>query len=363
MNLGIDNPDMIFFSRGRGRGHAIPDMAILGALRKIEPQLRVSVYTYGTGLMAFRQAGEYAFDLDLPDLCNPWEVVQRVGQVLRHTHARLLVSHEEFGAIPAARIFELPSVFLTHWFGAQYSQQMQALADVDQILFIEAQGHFLEPEYLQGKIHYIGPVLRQFCCLPQDRQQLRMELGATRDEAVIVLFPGTSSEGQAPLFDLILNAFQALPRERKRLIWVAGSDFDWIAAKCADYDNITVLESDQRPERLMAASDLAITKGTYNIGKELAALGVPSISLSLGKNPIDDYFSRCLPGNTFLYAQETLPATLTQCMESALQRGLATPDLAAMDGSGAVRAAECLLQLLRSGALPPLPVNTVAQPE
>jgi hypothetical protein len=354
MNLRIDNPDLIFFSRGRGRGHAIPDMAILEVLRRMAPELRVCVYTYGTGLLAFRQAGQSAVDLELLDMCNPWEVVQRVGQVLRHAPARLLVSHEEFSAIPAARIFGLPSVFLTHWFGPQNSTQMQALADVDQVLFMETQGHFPEPDYLQGKIRYIGPVLRRFRCLPLDRQRSRMELGIVHDEAVVVLFPGTSSEGQAPIFDLILNAFQALPRARKRLIWVAGEEFEWIKAKCADFANITVIEIDQQPERIMAASDLPITKGTYNIGKELAALGVPSISLSLGKNPIDDYFSRCLPDNTFLYAQETLAATLTLCMEAALQRGLSAPDLAAMDGSGAAKAAECLLQVLQSCALPSL---------
>ena len=38
----------------------------------------------------------------------------------------------------------------------------------------------------------------------------------------------------------------------------------------------------------MVASDLAITKGNRNIVLELSALGIPSITISHGLNPIDD---------------------------------------------------------------------------
>ena len=347
LDFAIYNSDVLFFSRGRGLGHAIPDMAILEELRRFSPRLRISVCTYGTGYKAFRDRGQTAFDLKLTDDCNVWEVAQAVGRILRQTQASLVVSHEEFAAIPAAKIFEIPSVFVTHWLAPQNSFLMQAIADVDHVLFLEEQGHFLTPDYLQGKIHYVGPVLRRFCCVPDDRRRLRIECGAPPEETIIVLFPGTGSGWQEPIFNLILEAFDALPRKRKRLIWVAGEDFDRISLLCSRHNGITVLQSVLCPEHLMAASDLAITAGTYNVGKELGALGVPSISLSVGKNPIDDYFARCLPHNTFLYAQDTDSTALTGCIEEALTRGLFTPDPSAMDGSGAAKAARYLFELIQ----------------
>ena len=39
----------------------------------------------------------------------------------------------------------------------------------------------------------------------------------------------------------------------------------------------------------MVASDVAITKGNRNIVVELAALGIPSVSLADGLNRIDDF--------------------------------------------------------------------------
>lgn len=348
MNHPVGDPDVIFFSRGFGRGHAIPDLAILEALGKIAPQVRVCLCSYGSGLQTIRQAGQPAFDLDLPELCTEWQVVARAGQFLRRTSPRLVIGHEEFGAIPAARIFGLPTAFITHWFGPEKIPSMQALAGVDRILFIEAPGHFPEPHFLQGRIDYVGSVLRRFRFLPSDRKQLRKELNVACDETIVTCFLGSWGEEKSPVCDLILEAFQGLPRERKRLIWVASRDFAIVAEKCSGKEDVTVLEWLEEPERIMIASDLAITKGTYNVGKELEAIGVPSISLSHGRNPIDDHYSRCLSNNTFLYADETSPRTLISHMEALLQRGPGKARSDVMDGSGAVRAAEWLIHLLSS---------------
>lgn len=96
----------------------------------------------------------------------------------------------------------------------------------------------------------------------------------------------------------------------------------------------------------MVASDVAITKATYNIGRELSVLGIPSISLSHGANPIDDLYARSFSGATFLWAKETDAGTLTGYLKAALERGLSSPDYCALGGVGARKAARSLVRML-----------------
>jgi UDP-N-acetylglucosamine:LPS N-acetylglucosamine transferase len=62
-------------------------------------------------------------------------------------------------------------------------------------------------------------------------------------------------------------------------------------------------DDDSEFDRIMAASDLGITKGNRNIVLELAAMGVPALSVSHGLNVIDDLRTAALPNNrTVRYA-------------------------------------------------------------
>ena len=48
---------ILWFSRGRGRGHAIPDIEIIGALRQQRPDCEVRIVSYGTGARTFESFG------------------------------------------------------------------------------------------------------------------------------------------------------------------------------------------------------------------------------------------------------------------------------------------------------------------
>jgi hypothetical protein len=41
--------DVLFFARGRGRGHAVPDTAIVDELLQLSPDLNVCFASYATG--------------------------------------------------------------------------------------------------------------------------------------------------------------------------------------------------------------------------------------------------------------------------------------------------------------------------
>ena len=62
-----NTPKILFFSRGQGRGHALPDLAISEALLREKPQLDLHFVSYGTGADTLRAHGQTITDLDLPD--------------------------------------------------------------------------------------------------------------------------------------------------------------------------------------------------------------------------------------------------------------------------------------------------------
>jgi hypothetical protein len=338
-----ESVDVLYFSRGKGRGHAIPDLAIATELRKLRPELRLVFASYGVGAEMLASAGETTIDLGLDGTLLFFDVLVSAGALLQRLRPRRVVSHEDSAVLPIAKVFGLPTSFLIHWFSGPHDPFMQALRYADEILFIEKAGMFPEPDYVKGRIRYLGPVLRHFHYRPADRDRVRAELGIAADESVVLVLPKgeLSHKSNAP-YDVIVEAFQQLPKARKRLLWVADKDPEEIAKRALSCPGIEVLPVNGQPERLMVACNVAITKGTYSTGKELEALGVPSISLSDGRNPIDEYYLRGFTNNTCVWLQDADASTLARHIERTIDRGPFPPDLNALEGSGAAAVAQCL---------------------
>jgi len=78
-----------------------------------------------------------------------------------------------------------------------------------------------------------------------------------------------------------------LKQFEKGLVWIAGRDVETLSQRLGGLDDVTVLEQHTPIEELMVASDVVVTKA--NRGTiDAASLGLPSVSLSYGTNPIDE---------------------------------------------------------------------------
>lgn len=58
---------ILFFSRGRGHGHAIADMLLQQQLSASGAEVAIEFASYATGLSTFRSREIEAFDLKLPE--------------------------------------------------------------------------------------------------------------------------------------------------------------------------------------------------------------------------------------------------------------------------------------------------------
>jgi UDP-N-acetylglucosamine:LPS N-acetylglucosamine transferase len=333
---------ILFFSRGRGRGHAIPDLAIANALRPLIAGAHVQFASYARGAATLAEHGEDVIDLGLPE-DNPYlETLIRVQRAILQQRPEVVISHEEFAVLPAARAFGLPTAMIVDFFMSGKSLWMDSLEYADEVVFIEREGLFPEPPAVKGRVRYVGPVVREMSVTRADLDAMRAELNLPAASIVVSVMPGSwATEQRAPIVDLVVPAFESLPMPGKHLVWVAGDDYETLRARFGRHASMTVLKSCWPIERLMVASDVVITKANRGTTIDLASLGVPSISLSFGLNPIDETIIPRVHSNVALDARGTSVSFLRATMERVLEEPIRESEASYRPG-GAALAAEAL---------------------
>jgi predicted glycosyltransferase len=333
---------VLFFCRGNGRGHAIPDIEIVAKLMRDRPDVDVRFVSYGTGARTLEEFGQPLIRLDLPERNGVAETTVLAGQAIGWLKPDLVVAHEEFAAMPAAKIFGKPTLMITDWFSDPWKYQMESLRFADSIVFIDDEGVFEEPEWVRGRVHYAGPVLRKFEYRHKDRVIARDELSVPGNAFVVAMLPGSWTEAVVPVADLLIAAYDRLP-EPKRMIWLAGEDRDRIAGNTVWSDGIDVRDRDWKIDRIIAACDVAITKCNRKTLIELDHLGAPSISFAHGHNPVDERRARSLAGTRVIALDELDAAGLAAAIREAAARGWSKPR---RDRGGAARAAKLIARIL-----------------
>jgi UDP-N-acetylglucosamine:LPS N-acetylglucosamine transferase len=345
----VSDRRIMYSSRGLGRGHAVIDIEIARALTRLRSDLEVTFVSHGTGADTFRRRGHAVVDLGLPDHPDVLETLVRVTRLIARLKPTLVIAHETFMALPAAKAFDIRSILITHWFVDPNQLWMQCLRYADRVVFVEEPGIFLEPPWVRGKVDYVGPAVRPFSWSKSDRARARRELSIPDNCLVLLVLPGSLPEAAAPICDTVTHAFDSLEVPAKRMVWLSGSDYVEISRRLKDHPNVTVLESDPQIDRLMAAGDLAVTKGTYNTTRELTALGVPSIAITWD-NFVDDVFAIRNPAVTVLAGKELDRRSFANCLRDTVaslpSRRFASP---ASGCEGIVGAAEAINRVLVGG--------------
>ena len=229
--LAVLRLGLLFFSRGGGRGHAIPDIAIAKEILRLRPDIDIRFVSYGTGASTFKEFGHSVIDLGLPERNSALETLVPGGDIVRRIRPDLIVSHEEFIVPPIARMFSILVSFITDWFIESREFRMLCLRYADDILFLDDRSVYNEPLYLADKVRYLGPALRKFTYSRADRNSVRDDLALSQRSLVISVFvhPGRRIEKVAPIFELVMTTYDSLDYINKNLIWVAGEDCDFIS--------------------------------------------------------------------------------------------------------------------------------------
>jgi predicted glycosyltransferase len=149
---------------------------------------------------------------------------------------------------------------------------------------------------------------------------------------------GWATEARAPIAATVIAAFRQLEFENKKCFWLAGSDHELIMDLTKSQGGFEVCRFYDDVERLYAASDVIVTKGTYGATIEAASLGVHSVSISHASNPVDEILVPRIRSNIALSASATDGDVLADRLRSlvSLQKG---PEPLLIHESGASKAA------------------------
>lgn len=316
-----DSTKLLYFSRGRGRGHAMLDLEIVAALQREIPQLDARFVSYAEGARAIADAGRPIIDLGLPAQNSYVETSVLTGRLIGWLQPDLVIAHEEFAVMPSAKIFDKPTLFLTDWFTSADKLTMAALRLADQILFLEEDGIFEEPPLLSGRVTYCGPYFRDFQHTRGDRWKVRAEFHLPPHATLLGVFPGSWKEAITPLAELLEAALPLLEAKDVYVLWMAGDDAEALRARFAMKPRFLVREYEEDIDAWMVACDGAITKANRKSAMELLRLGVPGMAISWGYNPIDDAWVKRHEAIDWLPSANLTPEDLAPRIDYMLARG------------------------------------------
>jgi predicted glycosyltransferase len=228
---------------------------------------------------------------------------------------------------------------------------MHGFFHADEIVFLDEPGHYHVPAALEEKVTYVGPVLG-VGAEPVMRSQSPARLGLSDDTALILVAPGGSpacSESRTPMASLVVSAFSQLRASSKRLVWIAaGDDAERVRSAAASAHDVSTMEPHSGFWRTMAGADVVVTKGNRITVLEAAALGIPSVSISFGVNPIDDLRVIRVRTNKWCRAHELDPVGLAAHLSTALLEGRRPDCLGESARTPAIAAARRVHRYLRA---------------
>jgi UDP-N-acetylglucosamine:LPS N-acetylglucosamine transferase len=347
------NCDILFVSRGRGYGHAIPDLAVAEQLISVEPSLNIKFASYAKGAEMFRLKQVQHIDLEQPENNKFVETIIACVHAIENCNPSIVVAHEEFAAIVAAEINNIPSVYMSAWFPPAGSIGAESLVYASALIIIENAGIFAVPAGVTVDPIYTGPILRPLQYDVRDRIRLRSKFGIDADELCIIVIPGgAASEEEFPIGDIVVGAYCSIDYKSKRLLWISSKDYEVLKKRFKNIGGFEAIPIHDPIEELMAAADLVITKGTRGTTLDAATVGVPSISLSIGNNWVDDVLVPRYRGNTALNARAVTPLILAQHIKNAISSEHKISPLRGSSSAVKRTAAAILQELEKSRRIP-----------
>jgi len=278
-------------------------MAIADEIAGMHLGIDIAFCSYATGAETFRKRGRDVIDLGLPEANEFFSTLLACRRIIAERRPSVVVAHEEFAALGAAKLEEVPGIFVSAWLPQSNTVGAEVLAYAAEIIVIGPPGIFPVPRGVRARPFYTGPILRKMSYTLADRARVRSEMALPDDGLYVIVLPGGSAkEETSPIADSVLAGFSLVDRAHKRLTWVSDHDFERITERARGVRGVEAIRFVDPIERLMVAADLVITKGTRGATLDAAALGVPTISLSPGTNPIDDSLVPRIPGNIALFA-------------------------------------------------------------
>jgi hypothetical protein len=313
---------VLIVSSGRSCGDAYLSLATAELLYQANPDWHLSLASYSIGYEILKDSQWNVYNIGFTERDQYLSSLFKARDLILEVAPDVVLSYEEYAVLPAASLASVPSIFIGASFPPDGGVRAESLTHASSVIIMQNAGLFPFPKCLTIRPIYVGQCVRSFKHAVTQKELLRREWGLGSSSVILaVLTDGSASEKSTPMIDIVLSAFLGMSIEDRHLYWLSHKDYEYVKSKIRGIHGVNVLKSVEPIERLICMSDVVITKGSYEITMDCAALGVPSISLSAFQSPIDDFLVPRFHNNIALSLRATYSDTLIEYITQSIQRG------------------------------------------
>jgi UDP-N-acetylglucosamine:LPS N-acetylglucosamine transferase len=295
------NTKVIVFSRGLGVGHVKRDLEVIKELKKRIQNMNVMFCSYGSGLKYLRKKGLNTVDMKAEFTFSYWETfIQSLitaYKIVTDFKPQLLIGDEEFYVPVVGKMLRVPVCFITNWFPDRNDVLGLSCLDVaDLIIFPGLSSNVEVPSKLVSKVLFAGPILsssslKRIRSMPS-KNILKRKLGYSTNQRLILVVGSTTLVDLGFLY-ISVKAFEVINKTFPETAMIA------ITSREVNKEEI-LEEADQKKENVkvinfvsniisyMAASDLVITEGGYNLLGELLTVDTPAIFITFQQHRVQE---------------------------------------------------------------------------
>lgn len=302
----------LFLSRGRGWGHCIRDIEIASRISKKEHNNLVFA-SYGAGCQAFRAKKVECYELDCDDNGNVGNLLNQYIRVISDVKPEKMIVDEEYLVLPIAKGLHIPCCYITNYLSEDPVEQ-SCIDYSEMVLFAEYD------DMIQGTSHQvpiipIGPVY-------QELEVDEIKPDSSGKNTVLVLVGGsTENKCRIANYDLVKRILEAkIPGITYRVV---GEEIAaWIKRASSDI-SIEWCQRDGDIHKLISGCCAAIVRGGINTMWEMAALGIPSLSIPypMAVNKMEVHYAKTMEKRGLVRCtiqSEITPDTLKRELEILL---------------------------------------------
>ena len=287
--------NILYLSNAVGWGHVTRDIRIAEVIKAEIHNSEITFFSSGGALQYIRQKvwplvennnGSNTFS----------ETIEKVSSAIRLIHPDLIITDEELVALPLAQTMfpkPIPTILISEYLPSHIgtnsipfnqNEELAFFKKADSILITDFPKHYPIHDQLRSKVAFTGPIIASNGHRSESRIKLCRQYKVGENAAVIILTGGGRVSQGKDIFALGIEAFKSIKISDKNLIILAQERRDELQSKVGNDKSIMVLGPVYDTDDLWSIADVVITRGGHTTLWELAAQGVPSISIPFPPN-------------------------------------------------------------------------------
>jgi len=264
--------------------HAARALAVAEALRRRGLDSAVTFASWADGKACLQMHGVQCLDLEMPPFSRADEKIVKAGRAIQEAKPGFVFCDEVLAALLAAKIFDIPAVYMTNWIPEQESERdAEFILAADEILVADLEDGFIVPYWLRDvPVRFVGPVLRLPDMKPGGKAKMKQAEQVPADSPYVLITAGGGADPDIAFHRTAAAGTKALEPSAHTLA-IMGAIYRVHRDLCEAFQRLLpylrMVEFLPDLYERLPAFDLAICRAGHSTLWELALSGVPAVCI------------------------------------------------------------------------------------